>query len=130
MRFLPEEFMGYNVEPTDIKQFTELCYMLGRLGQVQIKTIQGYEYPKNYYSATFIEKGSSCSIFMNCYSPLVAFGVIRERGILFEQNATLESLIAHHYPYIKVLTPKELAVGIQPSHLSAFSPKGRAAIEY
>ncbi|KZN61696.1 hypothetical protein [Pseudoalteromonas luteoviolacea] len=120
--------MGYNVKPTEFKQFAELCYMLERYGKVQVKDIQGFEYPKNYYSATFESAGQRFKLFMNCYCPCLAFGVAREEGISFIQNAALKSLIDSYYPLIYVMHPSELSMDIRQSHIAQFSSYGRAAM--
>ncbi|MBQ4809773.1 hypothetical protein A7985_04555 [Pseudoalteromonas luteoviolacea] len=126
---LPEVFMGYNIKPIDFKKFTELCYMLERYGKVQVKDIQGFEYPKNYYSATFQSESNRFNMYMNCYCSYLAFGVVQDEGISFIQNAALKSLINSYYPCIYVVPMNELSKNIQQAHIAQFSHNGRAALK-
>ncbi len=78
------------------------------LGLVNVCTVHGYEYPKNYYRATVTDSDGKFEIYPNCFCSALAFGHISDTEKCFESRPVIEASIKTLCPEVFVVSVQEL----------------------
>lgn len=121
---LPANFTGYHSGRIDFDEFKVLCYSLQGLGVINVKGVNGYEYPKNYYMATVTDSLGEFNIYMNCYCPVIAFGELTYEKEVYLDKKELAKNINDVNPEITVLDTSQLT-----EQITSGSKKDLGAIE-
>lgn len=101
---LPEKFTGYDAVEVGVDVFQSLCFSLQGMGIVNIQNVNGYDYPKNYYSALAEDGEGKFHIYMNCFTSVFCFGHITDEKQVYLTKGELEFAIKELYPDAVVLS--------------------------
>jgi hypothetical protein len=108
MYTLPNQITGYGATQVGVDTFKSLCYSLQTTGAISIKELRGYEYPKNYYCAIVSNKESEFCIYMNCFQPVIGFGIVTDKHEEYFSKPKLCGAIEQLSLNYRVLSPTEL----------------------
>lgn len=127
---LPANFTGYNAQESGVEHFTALCYSLQGLGLINVKETKGYSYPKNYYEATVNDFNEDFTIYMNCYSKVIAFGKINDEMEIYFDKPLLVDAIKSLDPAITIPSKTILSQPITSAHMENLEAFERKELDY
>ncbi len=115
---LPSKFTGCDAKEMGVERFKTLLYSLQGLGVIEVKSIRGYSYPRNYYEAAVVDSDGDFNLYMNCFRPVMTRGDSADRAQRFVNKPALVQAVESLDPEIVVLTQSELSQKIGSANCS------------